>query len=213
MQDWNELIRLTKNEIGPASEVLASAFHEDPQALYYYPDVAERKKKLKWAFEFAVRYGLLFGEVHATSANLEGIAVWVRSENADRTLLRMLRCAGLRTIGKVGWDVYRKQQPIEKFIEAMHRRYAPFRHWYLDPMGVKPSYQGQGYGSRLIRGMMAEVNEERMPIYLYTTRRRNVEMYEHFGFKVVGEGELPGTGIAHWSMVKEPPPQVWPSAV
>jgi ribosomal protein S18 acetylase RimI-like enzyme len=204
MEGHGDTIWLTRHEIRPASEVLARAFYEDPQSVYFYPDLAERSKRLRYAFEFTVRYGVLYGEVHATSENLEGIAVWVRSEAAEKTLPRLIRCRGLSTIVKVGWDVYRRQQPIEEYIDMMHKRCAPFRHWYLDPLGVEPRHQGKGYGSRLMREMMKRVDGEGLPIYLYTTREPNVRMYERYGFNVVGEGELPGTGIPHWSMVREP---------
>jgi ribosomal protein S18 acetylase RimI-like enzyme len=85
----------------------------------------------------------------------------------------------------------------------MHERYAPSKHWYLDPLGVEPKYQGQGYGGHLMRALLKRVDTESLPIYLYTTNESNVKLYEHYGFKVVGSGELPGTGVRHWSMVKE----------
>ena len=94
------IIRLTKNEVRSASEVLARALYDDPQTAYVYPNISERNKRLKHVFELILRFGVLYGEVYATSENLEGIAVWVRSEKAEITLPKMIRCGDVLLLWK-----------------------------------------------------------------------------------------------------------------
>lgn len=203
MKELHNIIRLTKKEIHRASEVLSKALYRDPQTEYFFPDLSERNKKLPVIFKFIVQYGILYGEVYATSEKLEGVMIITRSENVRKTLPRLIRSGGLKVILHTGWVFYKKQKLIADYIDMIHERYAPFKHWYLDPLGVEPKHQGQGYGGNMMRALLKRVDTEGLPIYLYTTNDSNVKLYERYGFKVVGSGELPGTGVMHWSMVRE----------
>jgi ribosomal protein S18 acetylase RimI-like enzyme len=203
MEEINDIVRLTKNDILHASEVLAKALYNDPLTAYFFPDLTERDKKLPIVFEFIVRYGIFYGEVYSTSENLEGVMILTRSEKVKKTLPRLIRSGGVKVLLNTGWSFYMKQKAIADHIDMAHERYASSRHWYLDPLGVEPIYQGKGYGGKLMRCMLKRVDTERLPIYLYTTNDSNVKLYERYGFKVVGSGELPGTGVMHWSMVRE----------
>ena len=52
------LIRLSKNQVGPASEVLTRAFFKDSKLTYILPDEAERRERARYLFEFELRYGM-----------------------------------------------------------------------------------------------------------------------------------------------------------
>ncbi|MBN1121203.1 MAG: GNAT family N-acetyltransferase [Anaerolineae bacterium] len=204
MSGLEELYRLTRADIKPAGAMLARAFFEDVHSVAFFPDPQVRRKKLKYAFEFIVRYGVLFGEVYAPTSALEGAAAWVYSTRIERTLLHLIRCRAPSLALKSGLGVLRKQLPINTFIENLHHEQTPFPHWFLDPLGVDPDQQGKGYASRLMRPMLARCDREQMPIYLYTNRASNVAMYEHYGFEVLSEDKLPGTEIPHWTMLRQP---------
>ena len=85
----------------------------------------------------------------------------------------------------------------------MHKKVAPFRHWYLEALGIAPEHQGKGYASRLIRGMLSRVDEEKLPCFLDTMDPKNVRIYERFGFKVVEESQVPGTPLTTWAMLRD----------
>ncbi|KAL2264325.1 hypothetical protein VTK26DRAFT_7291 [Humicola hyalothermophila] len=56
--------------------------------------------------------------------------------------------------------------------------------WYLNYLGTKPSSQGRGYASKLLRDMMARADAENRPIYLESSSQANNAYYEKFGFEV-----------------------------
>ncbi len=203
MCQLSDLYRLTIADVNPAGDMLARAFYDDPQAVLYFPDSEERRKKLTHTFRFAVCYGVQNGEVYAPSPQLEGIAAWIPSDK-HRTMIRVLRAGGLSTLMGVGWETLRKQLPIEDYIHGVLERDAPFPHWFLDPLGVDPDYQGQGHASTLLQAMNNRADAEQTPLYLYTSLERNVQMYQHFGYMVCSESTLPGMDVLHWSMVREP---------
>jgi ribosomal protein S18 acetylase RimI-like enzyme len=64
------------------------------------------------------------------------------------------------------------------------------QHWHLGPIGVLPSCQGTGIGTRLMDRFCREVDACRAGAYLETDLQQNVRFYERFGFKVRCEGDV-----------------------
>ena len=79
--DLANLLRLTEAQVKPAAEVLARAFQDYPMSAYFMPDEAKRRKKQPAVFRMLVRSGIKYGEVYATSAKMEGVAVWFSSDS------------------------------------------------------------------------------------------------------------------------------------
>jgi GNAT superfamily N-acetyltransferase len=204
MDGSGELFQLDYFHVKPAGESLAESFFYDPQSMHFFPDPSDRANRLKYGFEFSVRYGLRYGEVFATSPDMEGIAVWIQSEYSVRTVPRILKCGGLSTLMKVGWTVYKRQQPVEDFIHAEHMRLAPFPHYYLDLLGVVPEHRQTGLAGRLLKPMFRKLDRNNLPIYLNTMLEKNVAMYQRYGFKVLSRDTIPGTDIPHWGLLREP---------
>lgn len=199
------LVHLTKTEIKPASELLARAFHNYPLFANFIPAVSERSLLLPYLFQFLIRYSVLYGEVYATSPRLEGIAVCFESEKAKMTLWKMIRVMGFTLI----YDYFRAAKLISKLLSyneyasKLQNRYAHYPHWYLFLIGVDPVFQGRGYVSALIRPIIGRLDREGLPCYLETQDEKNIPIYEHYGFKVVEKGTVPGTELNHWAMLRE----------
>ena len=202
--DLNSLVRLERSQIKPAGAMLARAFYDDPLDVYLIPDESRRRKLLHYFYEFLARFGISYGEVYSTSPNLGGVTVWLPSEKAGMTLWRVIRNGGLSLLPKLGGD-FTKRLSAENSIWLIHKRHAPFRHWYLLLLGVDPVFQGKGYAGNLLRAMLARLDQEQLPCYLETHNEKNVSMYQHYGFKVVEEVIIPGTEITLRAMLREKP--------
>jgi len=85
----------------------------------------------------------------------------------------------------------------------VHKRLAPFKHWFLQTIGVDPQFQGKGYAGKLIRAMLGRIDKEDLPCYLETLDEKNVWLYEHFGFRVIEKSAIPRTDITVWAMLRE----------
>lgn len=201
--DLDGLVRLQKSQIKPAAEVLARAFQDDPIFVHFIPDASERKNKLPYLIRFLTRYGISHGEVYAISPNMEGVAVWIPSEKAARTQWRMMINGGLSLYLKLGREIVSRRRPVIDFISLIHRLHAPFRHWYLELIGVDPELQGKGYAGTLLKAMLARLDKENVPCFLETQNGNNVPIYQHYGFKVVENVAIPGTKLRHWAMLRE----------
>jgi GNAT superfamily N-acetyltransferase len=197
------LVRLEKSQLKPAAEMMARAFQDNPLSVYFFPDVSERKNKLPYIFQFMISYGLLYGEAYATSPNLEGVAVWLPSEKARMTRRRDIKNEGLSRLFKVERETAAKWRSFDDYVSLLHKRHVPFPHWYLQLLGIAPAYQGKGYAGTLLKAMFTRIDKERLPCFLETDEKGNVSIYQHYGFKVVEEGVVPGSEVTIWAMLRQ----------
>jgi len=201
--ELEDLVQLNESHIKPAVEVLVRAFRNYPLLQYYFPDELERRKIAPYFLSFAVFNGVQYGETYATSPNLEGVAVWLPSDNYPVTFWRLVRSVPLSIILNFGRYGGGRMRHLSEHIDAVHQRLAPFKHWFLQTVGVDPQFQGKGYASKLLRPMFARIDEEGLPCYLETLDEANIQLYEHFGFGVVEESTVPETKLTNWAMLRE----------
>ena len=70
-------------------------------------------------------------------------------------------------------------------------------------IGVVPELQGKGCASVLLAPMLARISQQHLPCYLDTEVEKNVAIYNRYGFKVVDDNIVVGTGVRSWSMLRE----------
>jgi ribosomal protein S18 acetylase RimI-like enzyme len=197
------LVRLEKSQLEPAAAMAARAFQDSPLSVHFFPDASERKDKLPYIFQFMIGYGLLYGEAYAISPNLEGVAVWLPSEKARMTRRGDIGSEGLSRLLKVEKETAAKWNSFDDYVASLHKRHVPFPHWYLQLLGIAPAYQGKGYAGTLLKAMFTRIDKERLPCFLETDKKRNVSLYQHYGFKVVEEGIVPGSEVTIWAMLRK----------
>jgi ribosomal protein S18 acetylase RimI-like enzyme len=116
---------------------------------------------------------------------------------------RLLLSGAIVSAWRVGQEARRRMQILSQYIDKKRRELAPYNHWYLVLLGVDPKFQGRGYASRLIRGMLTRIDEEGLPCYLETDGERNVRIYRHFGFEVIDEFIIPETNVRQCAMLRQ----------
>lgn len=205
INDLNTIIRLGKPDIKPAAKVLARAFQETTIFKYFIPDIDKRRDKLHLIFEKAVRYGVYYGEVYATSPNLEGIIILLPSETAEMTLWRLMRVGMFFLLFRIGFGFIVRGLRVGDFLTLVQQRQAPSRYWLLQFLGIAPEHQGKGHASTLMKAILSKIDDENMPCYLDTEEEENVTLYQRYGFRVVEECVIPRTDIRLWAMLREVP--------
>ncbi len=198
------IIRLSKEQIGPASEMLVDAFFNDAKLTHVLPDDTTRREQGRHIFAFHLRYGLNYGRVYATSPTLEGVAVWLPSDRSEVTFWRAMRSGGMALQKGLSKDAMKRLLAFAEEVDVYHKKHVPGPHCYLFFIGVDPRFQGRGYGGTLIRPMLDRMDGRGMACYLNTQNERNISLYEHFGFSVVEQISLPGSGILHTGMIRYP---------
>ena len=197
------LVRLRKDHVKAASQMLARAFHDDPVVKYAYSNPAEMKKRLPYVYEVLLRSTPPQAQAWATSERLEGVAIWTRSEQATVSLWSFLFSGAIWPALRIGIRAARRMRPFFDYVETRRKELVPFVHWYLMVIGVDPEFQGLGHAGRLLRGMLSEVDEQGLPCCLETEKERNVSLYRHFDFAVLDEYVIPDTSVKLWVMLRE----------
>ena len=194
---------LSPGRLSDAAEVLTLAFQHDPISCYVFPEEARRGRVLRWMFHCHLRYGLRYGQVY-TTAEVDGVAIWLPPGQTTQTLWRLLRTGTMPVPLRFGWSACRRSLAFLGIITTWHRDYTPDAHWYLFYVGVTPEQQGRGIGSALLHPVLARADAAALPCYLETGVARNLGFYERHGFQVVAEGMLPQGGPRLWAMRREP---------
>jgi hypothetical protein len=121
-------IRVDKENAEDAVETLVRAFRDYPLLNYYFANESTREKILPYFMRFPVYSGIKYGEVYATSSNIEGIAVWISSVNYPLSFWKVSRSVPLSAIFGFARFGGSKIRSFGEYIDRIHMRLAPFKH-------------------------------------------------------------------------------------
>lgn len=197
-------VRMSKAQIPASGAALARAFYDDPLMTYILPEDARRPAALRWFMTAAARYGDAHGEVYTTPGSVDGNAIWLPPGDVKISLPRMIRHGMLAGPFKFGLGGFTRFLNVMNYLERLHDRDMPQRHWYLMILGVDPPRQGQGVGGTLVQPVLARADADGLPCYLETQKEQNLAFYRKHGFEVVVDDYVPKGGPRCWTM-KRPP--------
>jgi len=204
------LYQVSKIEIDKAQSVLTESFANDPFIQYLMGRNNYDLKKASLFHKFVINYGLKYGIVLATSANMEGVAVWLPPNKTEFTAWKSIKAGVISLVKIEGINFKKRLQFFKRFkgygnySAQLHKKYTSFPNWHLLEIGIVNKYRGKGFASKLLRPILDELDKKGLHCYLETHNPVNVEIYRHFGFDVVIEGRLPNTEKPHWSMLRKP---------
>lgn len=166
---------------------LAEAFLEEPTSVWAIPPESIRFDVLRRFFGAYLRLHEGEGRVWCDDA-LQGAAIWALPGHSKMSLgesISLLRSAAHPRL--------LHRAPLIALGGAMIERRHPQENdfFYLAVLGVAPSAQGQGLGSKLLAPVLEICESDRVPAYLESSKPENVDFYSRHGFRVVGEQRLP----------------------
>ncbi len=141
------------------------------------------------------------GEVYQLGS-ARGIACWLPPSRTNLSLWRQIRGGMLALPWHFGIRGFRTLVAYGDVGDRLHHQYAPMPHWFLTAIGVRPSEQGQGVGSSLIRPMLERADAEGLACWLDTHQEKNVRLYEKLGFEVCERATVAGHSISVYGMLR-----------
>ena len=88
----------------------------------------------------------------------------------------------------------------ESYIKQFHPKDKPYYYaWFL---GVTPTDQGKGLGTKFIEELFQKAYTEERGIYIETSNPRNLPLYQRFGLEIYHEWN--GQGFPLWFLRKLP---------
>lgn len=188
-------------------DVLADAFHDYPVMRWIVGpdgDVPARIRRLIDLFvsRRVVRGGPMFGIFDGR--RLVGAAVMTLPvEPESPAVLAALADEAWRDLGDPARIRY------VTYVDVT----APFfaavgRHHHLNMIGIRPSHAGQGLARPLLEAVhqLADADAESVGVSLTTERLRNVQLYEHLGYRIVAHQPV-GDGLETWGLVRDTSPR------
>ena len=197
-------VHLSPERVGEAAAVLGRAVVDDPLFVYLLPGAEQRVSGVFPMMEMFLRLGLAHGEVWVTPPPIRGVACWLAPTHPTITA-EDRNAAGWSGVGAAwGREAVDRFQPFIGDRDGAVGSLAPESHWHLAWLGVEPGHQGQDIGSTLVRQMTTRADAEGVACWLFTFAPRNVPIYEHLGFHVTLDTNLPASGLRLWVMAHPP---------
>ena len=189
-------VRLSSEQLGEASTVLARAFQDDPAWSWVLPNPRRRASLLPWLFQTG--FEIADAEVWTTEGEIRGVARWLPPGEPNVHVGAMLRA--LVTTPLRVREATNRFFAYGRAVEALRARAVPEPHWYLAGIGVDPPHQRRGIGSALLAPGLEAADKAGLPCALLTNSEENLAFYRNRGFEVVREGRTPDDGPRAWMM-------------
>ncbi|MCL2706971.1 MAG: GNAT family N-acetyltransferase [Dehalococcoidia bacterium] len=192
MLTLDSLLKIDNSLVEPASITCARAFENDSFTRWLIPNPAKRAN-IRYPFKGYLRMAAANSASMAftTSQRCEGVITYMPAETKF-SLFTMLDAGYPFTSLRCGWRYLWLDSKSTSMCDKLRKKLAPPRYCYLALLAVDPAYQGQGIASALIKPILQMLDKDNMPCYLETQNLKNVEMYQHFGFKLMHQTNAPG---------------------
>jgi ribosomal protein S18 acetylase RimI-like enzyme len=171
---------LEKIDISESSKVLSEAMLNVPLHIAIFQGRGEKERKMIENIFFELL------------RDFPGITFLARINRKIVGVLRMKSCNGSKVNNECAQtgDVANLEWRKSHWQNEWARHDPLEQHWHLGPVGVLPSHQGKGIGTKLLSRFCQEVDACLSPAYLETDTDKNERFYKRFGFEVVKETEI-----------------------
>jgi hypothetical protein len=188
-----------------AADFLARACVDHPLLPYLVPVRAARTRQALASAALAlIEFGIHCGEVDVTEGRLDGLAVWLTPGASWASPARRLRTVRLAAALGLSADGFVRCLRVAHNLERFEHRALPTARRDLLLMAIHPDRVDKGIEERLLLAGLRRADADGLPTATVCYRAAPVLFYARFGFRVVGEGELPGGGPRYWLLTRQP---------
>jgi ribosomal protein S18 acetylase RimI-like enzyme len=196
------LFDVPRDRMGEAADAAADAFigASCPIGTFMFRDEPDHLVLKRRFYRSLVTACSPRAVIYATSPNLEAVSIWFppgmdHAEDDDPDPI------GAEDLVYPG--TLERMEAVNGVIHTLTENLGMEPQWYLHLVAVRPQFFGRGFASHLIRPMLARAAKEGLPCTLITQTMENVSRYEHWGFEVVMEMAVPGSGERFCSMRRD----------
>ena len=159
--------------------LLTKAFDDNQSVNYIVLKDQKRKERIEALMNYSFEMCCQFGEVFL-SDDREACALILYPQNKETTLSAIL--LDVKLIFKaIGISGIKKALDRESKVKAKQSKEPMAYLWFI---GVDPSAQHNGIGSKLLQEVITHAEHSQLPLYLETSTLKNLPWYERFGFQV-----------------------------
>lgn len=201
LPDGSDIRKVTAADLPQVVEALARSFYDDPVFSWIIPNDDQRLGKLRRGFDLFARRVWLPKDEAYTTEDVIGAAFWMPPGTWHQSLFEQLRM--LPAIAMItGRDLSR----LLRILNALEAKHPHDSHYYLPLVGIGPEWQGRGFGSALLRGVLERCDRQNVGAYLEASSPRNRALYERHDFTVTEELSVKDSPPV-WLMWRKPHPR------
>jgi GNAT superfamily N-acetyltransferase len=196
-----EFRRMNEGDFDGVLKLMVKAFFSSTLYTWAAADEGERLKILDAMFRCRIRGWLEDSrevELALEGGHIVGSATWLEVAAAPQS--------GGPSLDAVfdGWGATAAERwsKFQAVIETQEKNMVP-PAWELAPIAVLPEKQGKKIGAALITKKLALIDAAGLPCYLCTQDRKNLAIYERFGFRKQGELFISEGGPVSYTMKRE----------
>lgn len=166
-------------------EILTESFDNNKSVNYVVKQDSSRKSRLLGLMQYCYNVCEAFGEVWISED--EQACALILHPDKKRISFRAIWWDLKLAFSVIGPFRVSKVMARESKIKKSHPK-DPFSYlWFI---GVRPSFQNNGKGSRLLEEIIQHSEQQGRPIYLETSVDRNLLWYKKFGFGIFQSFDL-----------------------
>ena len=192
-----------EKDLDRLAEVAADAYKDYPLHNWFtkgkYDPIAS-----KLIMQISLRTMSEDAVVYADSEEINGFAVWLPFGFTGSKTLPFLANGGMSLILHSGPGIIGRLLTYEIYAMNLKKEFTDNYDWYLYNLSIRKDAQGKGIASKLMRPMLQFCDDERMVVYLETNKESNVGLYQHYGFELMKEEQIPKSTVTHYAMVRDP---------
>ena len=197
------LYLVKEKDLDRLADIAADAYQDYPLHNWFTGGKYD-KKASKLIMQISLKTMTEDAVIYADSEELNGFAVWLPFGFTGSKTLPFLLNGGLRLILHAGPGIIGRLLTYETYAMNLKKDFTAHYDWYLYNLSIKKAAQGKGIASKLMRPMLQFCDDERMISYLETNKSSNVGLYQHYGFNLMRQEQIPKSTVAHFAMVRTP---------
>ena len=192
-----------EKDLDRLAEVAADAYKDYPLHNWFTNGKYDPKAS-KLIMQISLRTMSEDAVVYADSEEINGFAVWLPFGFTGSKTLPFLVNGGMSLILHSGPGIIGRLLTYETYAMNLKKEFTDNYDWYLYNLSIRKDAQGKGIASKLMRPMLQFCDDERMVVYLETNKESNVGLYQHYGFELMKEEQIPKSTVTHYAMVRDP---------
>ena len=192
-----------KKDLDRLAEVAADAYQDYPLHNWLTKGKYDAKAS-KLIMQISLKTMISDAVIYADSKEINGFAAWLPFGFTGSKTLPFLMNGGLKLILHSGFGIIGRLLTYENYAMNLKKDFTENYDWYLYNLSIKKDAQGKGLASKLMQPMLQFCDDERMVAYLETNKESNVGLYQHYGFDLMKEEQIPKSNVTHYAMVRKP---------
>lgn len=198
------LYRIQKKDLAKCADVSTRAFIDDPALKYQMGGKKPSYRQLRNYFDIILQTGFSHYDFFAPSEGIEGVIGLLPPNTDSVPPMEFLLHGGWKMPFTVYRDVLRRLDQYETHSLEIRKNVSAMDAWYVMMLAVDPELQGKGFGAKMLRAFLAEMDTQGKNCYLETHKIVNVVIYQHFGFKIVNTDTVPDGTDTQYAMLRKP---------